>query len=152
MLISARPRQIQVEGYRLGPPPSSIFCTVYKFFASQSQHKYKIIFFFSGEANDEANFSFFILLLKRAKPAISPYIHPSGPSLCPFLRSFMIAPTAHLLPLIAPTAHFITLGANATTCQRQAIHILASIPLHIPLPIPQPIPPQRRQTNTPKAY
>jgi hypothetical protein len=46
----------------------------------------------SGEANDEANFSFFILLHKRAKPAIPPYIHPSGPSLCPFLRSFMIAP------------------------------------------------------------
>ena len=49
---------------------SSSYWTVYKFFASQSQHKYKIIIFFSGEANDEANFSFFILLHKRAKPAI----------------------------------------------------------------------------------
>ena len=50
---------------------SSSYWTVYKFFASQSQRKYKIIIFFFGEANDEANFSFFILLHKRAKPAPS---------------------------------------------------------------------------------
>jgi hypothetical protein len=49
---------------------SSSYWAVYKFFASQSQHKYKIIIFFSGDVNDEANFSFFILLHKRAKPAL----------------------------------------------------------------------------------
>ena len=50
---------------------SSSYWPVYKFFASQSQHKYKIIIFFFGEANDEANFSFFILLQERAKPILT---------------------------------------------------------------------------------
>jgi hypothetical protein len=50
---------------------SSIYQPLFKKIASQSHHKYKIIIFFSGDVNDEANFSFFILLHKRAKP-----IHP----------------------------------------------------------------------------
>jgi hypothetical protein len=54
------------------------YWTVYKKFASQSQHKYKIIIFFSGEAKDSVIFSFFILLHKRAKPIHPPYIHPSA--------------------------------------------------------------------------
>jgi hypothetical protein len=33
---------------------------------------------FSGEAKDSVNFSFFILLHKRAKPIHPPYIHPSA--------------------------------------------------------------------------
>ena len=32
----------------------------------------------SGEAKDSVNFSFFILLHKRAKPIHPPYIHPSA--------------------------------------------------------------------------
>jgi hypothetical protein len=44
-------------------------------------------------------------------------------------------------------AIIITLRANATTCRRQAIYILISIPL----PTHPPIPRQLRQTNTPKA-
>ena len=74
----------------MSPLISSSYWTVYKFFASQSQHKYKIIIFFSGEANDEANFSFFVLLHKRSKhihslisilPPTYPPI-PPPPSLC----------------------------------------------------------------------
>ena len=57
---------------------SSSYWTVYKIFASQSQHKYKIIIFFSGDVNDEANFSFFILLHKRAKPMLPPCVHFSN--------------------------------------------------------------------------
>jgi hypothetical protein len=45
-------------------------------------------------------------------------------------------------------AHFITLGANATTCRRQAIHILASIPP----PIPPPIPPATLKIPPSKAW
>jgi hypothetical protein len=44
---------------------SSIVWAVYKFFASQSQRKYKIIIFFFGEAKDSVIFSFLILLHKR---------------------------------------------------------------------------------------
>ena len=64
-------------------------------------------------------------------------------SLRPFLRSFMIA----------PTAHFITLGANATTCLRQAIYILISIRPYLRLFIVGAAEGgERRQTNTPQAY
>ena len=45
---------------------SSSYWTVYKKFASQSHHKYKIMIFFSGYVNYEAKFSFFILLHKRS--------------------------------------------------------------------------------------
>jgi hypothetical protein len=50
-------------------------------------------FSFSGDVNYEANFSFFILLHKRAKP-----IHPLGclKSKC-FLRSFRACSTHHRL-------------------------------------------------------
>ena len=41
---------------------SSSNWTVYKKIASQSERKYKIIIFFSGEAKDSVIFSFFILL------------------------------------------------------------------------------------------
>jgi hypothetical protein len=43
---------------------SSSYWTVYKKFASQSQHKYKIIIFFFGEAKDSVIFSFYFLLHK----------------------------------------------------------------------------------------
>ena len=73
---------------------------------------------FFREAKDSVNFSFFILLHKSAKPIHPPYIHLSAhlsthtstPSLCD-----------------AVGGAFITLGANATTCRRQAIYLLASI-------------------------
>jgi hypothetical protein len=51
-------------------------------------------FFFkkkSGEANDEANFSFIILLHKRAKPALPPYLLP--------------LPTYPPIPQPSPSAH-----------------------------------------------
>ena len=35
-----------------------------------------IIFFFPGEAEDSVIFSFFILLHKRAKPILPPYLRP----------------------------------------------------------------------------
>ena len=65
-------------------------------------------------------------------------------SLRPFLRSFMIA----------PTAHFITLGANATTCRRQSIiYKYPSIRPYLRLFIVGAAEGgERRQTNTPKAY
>jgi len=74
-----RDKERKKEGSLTPPPRSSIFCTVYKFFASQSQYKYKIIIFFSGDVNDEANFSFFILLHKRDKPILPPLPSPSPP-------------------------------------------------------------------------
>ena len=49
---------------------SSSNWTVYKKIASQSERKYKIIIFFSGEAKDSVIFSFFILLHKRVKPML----------------------------------------------------------------------------------
>ena len=50
-------------------------------------------FSFSGEAKDSVNFSFFILLHKRAKTTYTPpYIHSF---LHPPLRPFMIAPMVH---------------------------------------------------------
>jgi hypothetical protein len=52
---------------------------------------------FSGEANDEANFSFFILLHKRAKPIHPPCNHFSYPN----LLSTFANPPAHLYtPLV----------------------------------------------------
>jgi hypothetical protein len=57
---------------------SSQYWAVYKKFASQSQRKYKIIIFFSGEAKDSVNFSFFILLHTRAKPMLPPCVHFSN--------------------------------------------------------------------------
>jgi hypothetical protein len=45
---------------------------VYKNFASQSLHNRKILKKKSGDVNDEANFSLFILLHKRAKPILPP--------------------------------------------------------------------------------
>ena len=57
---------------------SSSYWTLQSFFASQSRSKYKIIFFFSGDVNYEANFSFFNLLHKRAKPIAPPYVERSS--------------------------------------------------------------------------
>jgi hypothetical protein len=72
--------------------------------ASQSQHKYKIIFFFSGEAKDSAIFSFYFCFIRELnpytplisffRPPIHPFLHPSfhppippqptfNPSVCP---------------------------------------------------------------------
>ncbi len=123
---------------RLWKHTSSRLWAVYKNFASQSQHKYKIIIFFSGEANDSVFFPFYLLLHKRAKPA---------PSLVRRRRRRILLPCfANAKPCRRQA--IITLGANATTCRRQAIYILVSIPP----PTHPPIPRQRRQTNTPKAY
>jgi hypothetical protein len=41
----------------------------------------KKYFSFSGDVNYEANFSFFILLYKRATPIAPPYVHFSYPNL-----------------------------------------------------------------------
>jgi hypothetical protein len=71
---------------------SSSYQRVQSFFASQTLHNRKKIKKKSGRVNDEANFSFFILLHKRANPILSslptpsppranskpPYIHPSA--------------------------------------------------------------------------
>jgi hypothetical protein len=63
----------------LGPPdteylsPSSSYWPVYKFFASQSLHNRIFFKKKSGDVNDEANFSLFILLHKRAKPILPPW-------------------------------------------------------------------------------
>jgi hypothetical protein len=59
----------------------SIFSSFFIFgFFFPLLHNHFITEFFlkkkSGEANDEANFSFFILLHKRAKPALHPYLIP----------------------------------------------------------------------------
>jgi hypothetical protein len=50
-----------------GPLISRSIWSVYPFFASQSLHNKKKFKKKSGDVNDEANFSFFILLRKRAK-------------------------------------------------------------------------------------
>ena len=60
-------------------PQSSIVCTVQSFFASQTLHNRKILKKKSGDVNDEANFSLFILLHKRAKPYTPPLPSPSPP-------------------------------------------------------------------------
>jgi hypothetical protein len=49
---------------------SSIVCTVQSFFASQTLHDRLFFKKKTGDVNDEANFSFFILLHKRAKPIL----------------------------------------------------------------------------------
>jgi hypothetical protein len=58
-------------------------------FSSLLLHNHFITEFFfkkkSGDVNDEANFSFFFLLHKRAKPALPPYLLPhSARELKPF--------------------------------------------------------------------
>jgi hypothetical protein len=54
---------IKFQIFSFPPPPASgSYWAVYKFFASQSLHNRKILKKKIGEANDEANFSFFILL------------------------------------------------------------------------------------------
>jgi len=55
---------------------SSSYWPVYKNFASQSLHNRNFFKKKSGDVNDEANFSLFILLHKRAKPAPPPYPRP----------------------------------------------------------------------------
>jgi hypothetical protein len=49
---------------------------VISFFASQSLHNRKKLKKKSGEAKDSVNFSFFILLHKRAKPILPSYLLP----------------------------------------------------------------------------
>ena len=117
---------------------SSSYWTVYKFFASQSQRKYKIIIFFSGEAKDSVNFSFFILLHKRAKPILPSYLLPHLRARTQTLYSPLMSMRRRrrriLLPCFANAKPLPEAGnnnylgsANATTCRRQAIYILVSI-------------------------
>jgi hypothetical protein len=87
---------------------SSIVCTVHQNFASQSHHKYKIIIFFPGDVNYEANFSFLFLLHKRAKPIHPPYLpsHPpartQNPPIRPYLEPFSLRPSLRS-PIPQPT-------------------------------------------------
>jgi hypothetical protein len=101
----------------------------------------KKYFSFSGDVNYEANFSFFILLHKRAKPIAPPYVHFSYPNLLSTFANPPIRPYLHPPPLCDAVggafyylvlrmpnpcrrqAITITLGANETTCRRQAIYI-----------------------------
>jgi hypothetical protein len=55
---------------------SSSYWTLLSFFASQSLHNRIFLKKKSGDVNDEANFSLFILLQERAKPILPPYPLP----------------------------------------------------------------------------
>ncbi len=115
---------------------SSSYWPVYNFFASQSLHNIKKFKKKSGEANDSVIFPFFILLHKRAKPIHPPYIHPSAhlsthtsaPHLCDAVGGAFYYLVLRMQNPCRRQAIKITLGANATTCRRQAIYILVSIP------------------------
>jgi hypothetical protein len=68
---------------------SSSYWTLLSFFASQTLHNRKNFKKKSGDVNDEANFSFFILLHKRAKPIHPPYLLPhSARELKPYTPPF----------------------------------------------------------------
>jgi hypothetical protein len=63
--------------------PESVVISRAFFFILLHNHiiNIKNYFSFSGDVNYEANFSFFILLHKRAKPIALPYVHFSYPNL-----------------------------------------------------------------------
>jgi hypothetical protein len=125
--------------------------SVYKNFASQSHHKYKITFFFSGEAKDSVIFSFFILLHKRAKPIHPLYIHPSAHTSTPSLvrrrrRRILLPCFANAKPL--PEAGNNYLGSECDHLPGAGnIYISIHSSAH-----PSAYSFERRQTNTPKAY
>jgi hypothetical protein len=96
------------------PVFSSSYWTLFSFFASQTLHNRKNFKKKSGDVNDEANFSFFILLHKRAKPILPSYLLPhlrartqtntSTPSLVRRRRRRILLPCfANAKPL--PEAH-----------------------------------------------
>jgi hypothetical protein len=94
-------------------------------------------FFFKkkfGDVNDEANFSFFILLHKRANPILPPYLlphlrartqtytPPSYPSFRPPIRPYLIHLTSHTAYLSAHTSHNpLTLLSARVTYERQSV-------------------------------
>ena len=114
---------------------------------------------FSGEAKDSVNFSFFILLHKRAKPIHPPYISilpptyppiPPPPPLCDAVGGAFCYLVLRMQNPCRRQAIIITLGANATTCRRQAICILVSIPppTHPPIHCGR----RRRRRTSPRVF
>ena len=87
---------------------SSSFCTVQSFCTSQTLHNRIFFKKKSGDVNDEANFSLFILLHKRAKPILPPYPHPHLHARTQTLYSplTLTLTSAHeLKPLLPPYIH-----------------------------------------------
>jgi hypothetical protein len=78
------------------------------FFASQSHHIYIYIYIksFSGEVTDSGIFPFFFYFIRELNPH-PPLALSLRPPICPYLSRRQ--------------AIIITLGANETTCRRQAI-------------------------------
>jgi hypothetical protein len=98
---------------------SSSLQSFFSFFASQSLHNRKKLKKKSGDANDKANFSFFFLLHKRAKPFTPPLPYPSPPralSLClnrvfdstnPILPPYLLPPSPPICPYLGNVAKLI---------------------------------------------
>jgi hypothetical protein len=105
------------------PCLSSSYWAVYKKFASQSLHNRNIFLKKSGDVNDEANFSFFILLHKSAKPILPLLPSPSPPRANSNLYSpltFSLTSARELKPytppLPSPSAH---LSAHTFTLRQK---------------------------------